>query len=212
MKIKICGITTLEDARFCAAAGADFLGFIQVEESPRHIGADEARAIIEWLYGPEPVGVFVNATPDQVNSAAERAGFALVQLQGDETPEDCAAIERPVIKGLGIRPGMKTDDVRDLIARYRDAADYVLLDSRAGGLHGGTGRAFDWDLAIDLAPGVPVFLAGGLRPENVAEAARRVRPFAVDVASGVEEAPGRKDFGRVQAFFDAMAPYRAETG
>ncbi len=210
MKIKICGITTLEDARFCAAAGADFLGFIQAEESPRHVSADQARAIIEWLYGPETVGVFVNATPDRVNSAADRAGFTLVQLQGDETPEDCAAVERPVIKGLGIRPGMTAGDVRKLVARYEDAAEYLLLDSRAGALHGGTGRTFDWSVATDLASKVPLFLAGGLRPENVAGAVHAIHPFAVDVASGVEEGPGRKDFARVQAFFDALAPFRVE--
>jgi phosphoribosylanthranilate isomerase len=211
MKIKICGITTLEDARFCAAAGADYLGFIQYEHSPRYLSAGDARAIIEWLYGPQPVGVFVDTPPDAVNAAADRAGFALVQLQGDETPEDCAAVERPVIKAIGIRPGMTADDVRRTASRYEGAADYLLLDTRAGGLHGGTGIAFDWSLAAGLAPGTPFFLAGGLRPENVAEAASLVRPFAVDVASGVEDGPGRKDFVRVQAFFDAMAPFRAET-
>lgn len=211
MKIKICGITTLEDARFCAAAGADYLGFVQVESSPRRVPLEEARAIIEWLYGPEPVGVFVDASPDAVNRAAERAGFALVQLHGDESPEDCAAIERPVIKALGIRSDTTPDDLAARIARYADAADYLLLDSRTDQLHGGTGIAFDWSLAAAAAADTPIFLAGGLRPDTVDEAVRLVRPFAVDVASGVEEAPGRKDFERVRAFMDALAPFRDET-
>lgn len=210
MRIKICGITTLEDARFCAAAGADYLGFIQYEQSPRYVSARDAHGIIEWLHGPQTVGVFVNASPDEVNTAVDRAGFDFVQLQGDETPEACAAVERPVIKGIGIRPGMTADDVHERIAMYRDVADFVLLDNRSGGLHGGTGQAFDWRIAAGVASEASVFLAGGLRPENVAEAVRLVRPFAVDVASGVEEMPGRKDFSRVQAFFDALAPFRVD--
>jgi phosphoribosylanthranilate isomerase len=212
MKIKICGITTLEDARFCAAAGADYLGFIQYEHSPRYLSAGDARAIIEWLYGPQPVGVFVDTRPDAVNAAADRAGFALVQLQGDETPEDCAAVERPVIKAIGIRPETTAEDVRRAVDRYDGAADYLLLDTRAGSLRGGTGKPFDWRLAAALGSGTPLFLAGGLRPENVAGAVSLVRPFGVDVASGVEEAPGRKDFVRVQAFIDALAPFRNPTG
>ena len=210
MKIKICGITTLEDARFCAAAGADYLGFIQFEGSPRYVSARDAHSIIEWIHGPRTVGVFVNASPDDVNASADRAGFDFVQLQGDESPEVCAAIERPVIKGIGIRSGMSVYDVRSQIAQYRDVADFVLLDNRSGGLHGGTGQAFDWRIASDLASVPPVFLAGGLRPENVSQAVRVVRPFAVDVASGVEETPGRKDFARVQDFVDALAPFRGE--
>jgi len=154
------------------------------------------------------VGVFVDADPDTVNAAADRAGFALVQLQGDESPEDCAAIERPVIKAVGIRPGTTVDEVRAVVARYGGAADYILLDSRSGTLHGGTGVAFDWALAAGLDCPAPVFLAGGLRPENVAEAARIVRPYAVDVASGVEHSPGHKDFSKVQAFVEALGPFR----
>lgn len=212
IRVKLCGMTQLADARYAAAAGADYVGFVRHEASPRHVSAAEARDIIEWLYGPEAVGIFQDAEPDTVNRDADTARFALVQLHGDETPEQCARIERPVIKAFGVTPESTASGLLASIDRYRGSIAYALLDTRVGALRGGTGRAFDWDVATEVVAraGLPVFLAGGLRPENVAEAAGRVVPFALDVASGVESAPGVKDYTRIEALFEALAAFRGE--
>lgn len=209
-KIKICGITTLEDARFCAGAGADFLGFVQYEKSPRYLPPTDARAIIDWLYGPEAVGVFVNTPPDDVNRAADAAGFAWVQLHGDETPEDCAAVERPVIKALAVSPDDTAATLRARAAAFEGAADLFLLDTRTPAF-GGTGQTFDWTAAEDLAGAFPFFLAGGLGPDNVSEAVRRVRPYGIDASSRLESAPGKKDLDLLADFFETLAalPLRA---
>lgn len=202
LKLKICGITRLEDARYCAAAGADYLGFIQYEGSPRYVAPEQAREIIDWVYGPEAVGVFVNEPPEQVNRAAEAAGFALVQLHGDEPPEVCAAVERPVIKAVRVRPGDTADALRERMEAYRAHVALFLLDTHADEAWGGTGRRLDWDLARDLARVFPLLLAGGIGAENVEEAVRTVQPYGVDLSSSVEEAPGIKSFDRLADFFD----------
>lgn len=209
VKIKICGLTSLADARYCAGAGADYLGFIQHPESPRYIAPDQAREIIDWLYGPTPVGVFVDADADTVNRTADAAGFELVQLHGDEPPALCRAVERPVIKALRVAEETTAEALLAEVERYAEVADYLLLDTDRGGRFGGTGEAFDWSVAREVAQGLPMFLAGGLTPENVGAAVEAVRPFAVDVSSGVEQAPGVKDFDRLADFFDALAPVRA---
>lgn len=211
-RIKICGITNLADARYAAGAGADFLGFILHPGSPRFVEPSFAREIIEWLHGPKTVGVFVDAAVEDVNRDAALAGFDLVQLHGNESPEMCAAIERPVIKaihigGSGPASASSPDELLAVAERYRGSASHLLLDTAGAsaggsGLSGGTGRAFDWSIVPDLP--LPVFLAGGLRPDNVAEAIRVCRPFAVDTSSGVEEAPGRKDFTLIDAFAQAV--------
>ncbi len=203
-RLKICGITNLADARYCAAGGADYLGFIQYDASPRFLSPGAAKEIIDWLYGPQTVGVFVNASPDAVNRAADVAGFDLVQLQGEETPAACARVERPVIKAFHVHPDTTPDALRARIAPYRSVVDHILLDTGKAGLWGGTGHTFDWEVARILAEEMPVFLAGGLHADNVAEAVRRVRPFAVDLASGVEAAPGQKDFDKLAAFFETF--------
>lgn len=209
VKIKICGLTSLADARYCAGAGADYLGFIQHPESPRYIAPDQAREIIDWLYGPTPVGVFVDADAGTVNRTADAAGFELVQLHGDEPPALCRAVERPVIKALRVAEETTAEALLAEVERYAEVADYLLLDTDRGGRFGGTGEAFDWSVAREVAQGLPMFLAGGLTPENVGAAVEAVRPFAVDVSSGVEQAPGVKDFDRLADFFDALAPVRA---
>lgn len=213
IRVKICGITNLADARYASAAGAEYLGFVRHAASPRHVTVEVARDLIEWLYGPETVGVYLDAPPDDVNRDADRAGFKLVQLHGDETPEDCAVIERPVIKAFHVGPGTDAASVLATMDRYRGAIAYALLDTRIGSRTGGTGTAFDWNVAAEVvarAGDLPVFLAGGLRPENAAEAVTRVNPFAIDVASGVESSPGLKDYERIEALLDALAPFRGE--
>jgi phosphoribosylanthranilate isomerase len=208
LRVKICGITNLADARYCAGAGADYLGFIQYAGSPRFIDTNRAREIIEWVYGAQTVGVFVNAEPDTVNRAADQAGFDLVQLHGDETPDVCEHIERPVIKAFGVDQSTSPQALHTLIRSYDGVVDHILLDSRLPGQWGGTGRAFDWSIAQGIDPG-DIFLAGGISPSNAAEAVRSVQPFALDVSSGLESAHGQKDFDLVEALFDVLTPFRS---
>lgn len=211
LNVKICGITRLEDARFCAGAGADFLGFIQYEGSPRYIEPQQARQIIEWLYGPEPVGVFVNEDAETVNRIADEAGFTWVQLHGNEPPEVCAAIEKPVIKAFPVVHDASSDQLRPLLEPYREVADYFLLDTHKSNVWGGTGESFNWRLVRELSREFPILLAGGISAENVEEAVRTMRPAGVDLSSSVESAPGVKDFDKLADFFDAVNALREAT-
>lgn len=208
LELKVCGVTRLEDARYCAAAGADYLGFVQHPESPRYIPPSAAREIIDWVYGPEAVGVFVNRTAAEINDAVDEAGFSIAQLHGDESPELCDGVRVPVIKALRIGGGVSAADVSAFIHLYRDVADYVLLDARVDGLWGGSGTAFDWDLVKSLPRDVPIFLAGGICASNVEEAVQTVAPHGIDVSSGLESSPGIKDFEKVDAFFDIIGRIR----
>ncbi len=203
-KVKICGITRLHDARTAAAAGADFLGFIQHETSPRFIRPDVAKEIIEWVVGPEPVGVFVNRDADEINAVCERVGFRLAQLHGHESPETCAAVGVPVIKAIQVQHDASSEQVRALVAPYLDVVDFVLLDTHHTSLWGGTGESFNWRVARELSNDVDLFLAGGISAENVAEAIQTMRPYAVDLSSSVEESPGVKDLDKLAGFFDAF--------
>ena len=209
-KLKICGITNLADARFCAAAGADYLGFVQYEGSPRHVAPGDAAEIIAWMYGPKAVGVYVNAPVEEVNRTAEAAGFDLVQLHGVEPPEVCAAVERPVVKALHVAPGTTVDDLRRLMDRYAPHVEAFLLDTKHGDAWGGTGERFDWRIARVLAGEHRLFLAGGLDAENVTEAVRTVRPYGIDLSSSLEYEPGRKDFDKLSAFFAAFDALKAD--
>ena len=204
LKLKICGITTLEDARFCAGAGADFLGFIQHEDSPRYIAPDEVRNILEWIHGPAPVGVFVNESAETVNRVAEEAGFAYVQLHGHEPPELCAEIERPVIKAIPVVHDASAEQLRQAMEPYRDHVTYFLLDTHDTNLWGGTGESFNWRLARDLSGSFPILLAGGISAENVGEAVRTMRPDGVDLSSSLESTPGQKDFTKMETFFEVF--------
>lgn len=204
MKIKICGITRLEDARFCAGAGADYLGFIQDPKSPRYVTPDAAREIISWIQGPAPVGVFVDEAPDTINTIADRVGFVYAQLHGNETPAECEAIEVPVIKAIKVFPDTTVDALRRKMDRYGERVAHFLLDTGKDGMSGGTGETFDWDVAAELALEYSIFLAGGLSPDNVAGAVESVRPYAVDANSGLESAPGVKDADRITEFFEAV--------
>jgi phosphoribosylanthranilate isomerase len=200
--VKICGITNAEDALAAVEAGADLLGFNFYQKSPRHISPREARLIAEEL--PERVarvGVFVNeAEPGAVARAVAESGVGAAQLHGDETPEFCARLEGvSVIKALRVGRGFGVE--RALLYK----TDAVLLDAYHQDAFGGTGRTFDWSLARRTREVVPkLFLAGGLTPENVAEAVRAVGPFAVDVCSGVETSPGRKSFRLMRSFVEAV--------
>lgn len=203
-KVKICGITTLEDARFASGALADYLGFIFYDKSPRYIEPAKAGAIINWIEGPQKVGVFVNQPLDDVNEIAMRTGIDLVQLHGDESPGYCDMINFPVIKVFHITKRTNSEDLVSEIEAYKNSADYFLFDTKIDDLYGGTGQTFDWSLIQDLSLGKPFFLSGGLNPGNVAEAIKKVSPDVVDLSSGLEEAPGLKDFDKIEAFFDVM--------
>jgi phosphoribosylanthranilate isomerase len=198
MLVKICGITRIEDAAAAVEEGAGALGFVFWPKSPRFIEPHRARAIIAELPPfVTPVGVFVNQEPGAINAVAELAGLGAVQLHGDERPEVLADLTRPVIKAVTLDPatapwGAWPSHVTLLV----DGAD---LDRR-----GGTGRVADWDRAGQVARLRRLLLAGGLTPENVAEAIARVAPFGLDVSSGVEVAPGVKDRTKLSRLFAAV--------
>jgi len=198
VRVKICGITRLEDALAAAALGADALGFNFWPGSKRHVDPERAQEIIGRLPPfVTPVGVFVNQEPTEVLHLCALSRVTALQLHGDEEPRDCAGHVMPVIKAFRIAGPADLEP----IPRYHRATA-VLLDSRSDDF-GGSGQTFDWALARQAAGGKPILLAGGLVPENVAAAVRAVRPWAVDVASGVESSPGVKDHEKLARFIRA---------
>ena len=196
VKVKVCGITNVRDARSAATAGADALGFNFVAGSKRYIDPQFVRPIImEVPPFVSCVGVFVNAEPQRVVEIMDMCGLHYAQLHGSESPARCARLKgRKLIKAFRIR---KQDDVREL-AKYR--VDAYLLDTYVPGQQGGTGETFDWSIARAAREHGRIIIAGGLTPDNVAQAIRQARPYGVDVASGVEEEPGLKSRRLVQAF------------
>ena len=194
VRVKICGVCSVEDGHVSVAAGADFLGLNFHPLSPRFVDGETALAIARSVTGAGLVGVFVDAPRARVEEIGARVGLHLVQFHGDEPPAYCRGWRWPVIKAIRPRAG---EDAAVLAACYD--VDYILLDSHVPGQHGGTGVA----LAPVAARGLPadrLFVAGGLTPDTVEATVRTLRPFAVDVASGVEERPGRKDHAKVEAF------------
>jgi phosphoribosylanthranilate isomerase len=199
VQVKICGITTVEDGIAAAEAGADALGFVFCETSPRCVSVSPAARLISKL--PPfivKVGVFVNAAEELVLRAVAECGLNLLQFHGDEPPEYCLQFGVMSMKAFRIR------DESSLHALQKYSTDAWLLDAYAADKLGGTGETFNWDLALAARGlGRPIFLAGGLAPENVAEGIRRVQPYGVDVSSGVEAFPGRKDHAKMRAFIAA---------
>ena len=196
MLVKICGITRLGDAEAAVAAGAGAIGFIFWPQSPRFIDPHRARMIAAALPPfVTPVGVFVNQPIEYVNGVASLVRLGAVQLHGDETPDFAAAVSAPVMKAVAAG----AENLRAWPSRVR-----LLLDVHDPVARGGTGRTIDWSAAADLAAQRGILLAGGLTPDNVADAIARVRPFGIDVSSGVERAPGIKDHQRLRALFEAV--------
>ena len=194
--VKICGITRADDARTGARLGAHALGFVFYAKSPRHVTPARAAEIVRALPPfVTAVGLFVNAGPREVERVLEQVPLDLLQFHGEETPEFCGQFRVPYVKAVRVRAGL---DLLQYAQHYR-AARGLLLDAYIEGAHGGTGTAFDWTLIPRELP-LPVILSGGLNPENVAEAVRRIRPWAVDVSSGVEASPGVKDPRSIAAF------------
>ncbi len=188
VRIKICGITNPEDALFATDLGVDALGFVFYSKSPRYIEPKEAHKIIQLL--PPfltKVGVFVNETTARVNEIIELTGIDIVQLHGQEPPEYCQKLERKVIKAFRIASNFNLEQV----GAYK--VDAYLLDTYVKGIYGGTGESFDWEIAKRAKRYGRIILAGGLNPENIEAAIQQVRPYAVDISSGVEIRPGKKD-------------------
>jgi len=208
VRVKICGIRTLEEALVAAGFGADLLGFNFWPRSPRYIEPVAAAEIICRLPEQiETVGVFVNEDREAVSSIARNLELDAVQLHGDESPEYCGSLEDPpnplplgtqTIKAFRVGAGFDPHN----IATYR--VDMALLDASVKGAYGGTGRPIDWKLAIEAKDYAPIILAGGLDAANVADAIRTVLPAAVDVCSGVEAEPGKKDIVKLRQFLDAV--------
>jgi len=195
IRVKICGNVTLKDTMAAAEAGADAVGFVFYAKSPRVVSPKAVAAIVSHLPPlVAPVGVFVNEQPEVVRQIMADCGLAYAQLHGDESPQYCADLRHPVLKGIRVRGRV---DLADL-SSYRVRA--LVLDTYREDLVGGTGSTFDWNLAVEAKAWGPIILAGGLTPDNVLEAIKLVQPYGVDVSSGVEISPGVKDPAKVRAF------------
>jgi phosphoribosylanthranilate isomerase len=207
-RVKVCGITRPEDAELAVDLGAWAIGFILWEGSARAADPAVAAGISAALRRRvQTVGVFVNASPDEIARAADALQLSHVQLHGDEGPSFCAEVARRT--GAKVIKAVRIADASDFQDLERFHTDYHLLDTAARGLRGGSGRTWDWGLAARRRRKVPVILSGGLTAENVADGIAAVEPFAVDVASGVEASPGIKDPDKLAAFMAAAAPVEA---
>lgn len=202
MRVKICGITNLDDAAEAVRLGAWAVGLIHFDGSPRCVEpAEAARIGAAFRRKCEVVGVFVNPELEEIDRAVENAGLTMVQLNGEEGASFCAETARRT--GLKVIKAIHVASAADVHAAEALRTDFHLFDRRGRGLWGGTGESFDWELLRRHRSQVPTILAGGLRPDNVAEAISVVSPYAVDVASGVEAEPGRKDHAAMSSFFEA---------
>ena len=196
VRVKICGITRLQDLHAACSAGADALGFVFYEKSPRHVTLEAAAVLVRELPPfVQSVGLFVDAEPAFIEAVLAAVPLDLLQFHGDETPAECARFGRPYVKAVRVN---RDTDLLKCAADF-EAARGLLLDAFVSGVAGGTGERFDWNLIPANLPR-PVILSGGLTPDNVDEAVRRVRPWAVDVSSGVEVSKGIKDAHKMARF------------
>ncbi len=203
LKIKICGITNIEDATAAVDAGADALGFVFYRRSPRYVEPTVAKGIVASL--PPfvvPVGVFVNEEAKVVRDLMDVCGLAMAQLHGDETASYCETLGRPALKAIRLRDRASLP----ALAEYQGRAGVrgFVVDAFSTEAYGGTGQVVDWGLAAEVARASRILLAGGLTPENVGEAVQKVRPYGVDVSSGVEAGPGKKDHEKIRSFIRAV--------
>jgi len=195
VKVKVCGMTSLKDALVAVEVGADAVGFIFYKKSPRSVTMKTVREIVlELPPFVDTVGVFVDETAEQINKIADYCNLDIIQLHGDESPTFCKKIRRKVIKAFRIK------DMQSVKKLSSFQVSGFLLDTFSENLHGGTGKVFDWNLALPAKKFGPVIMAGGLTPNNVQQAVRQIRPYGVDVCSGVESEPGIKDHKKVRAF------------
>lgn len=200
VRIKVCGFTRVEDAVAAANLGVDAIGLVFYAASPRHVGIARAQEIIAALPPfVTVVGLFVNATKDEINTILAQCAIDVLQFHGEESAEFCRSFARPYLKAVRVQPGV---DLATLAAEFHDARG-LLADAFVEGAHGGTGKTFDWTLIPEHLP-LPLVLSGGLDESNVADAVCRVRPAAVDVSSGVEAGKGIKSAQRVADFVSAV--------
>lgn len=198
VKIKICGITNPDDALAAVDFGADALGFVFFKDSPRYISPEKAASIIKMLPSfTTTIGVFADEPPEHVEKTVYTCGIDIIQMHGNETPEACK-LHRRIIKAIRV----KSLESLDPLKSYIDSVSAFLLDTYTPNILGGTGQIFNWDIAIEAKQFGRIILAGGLTPENVAEAIMRVSPYAVDVSSGIEAAKGRKDLHKMKLFIE----------
>ena len=200
VRVKICGITRVEDALSCARLGADAIGLVFYASSPRNVTVEQARAILAAL--PPfitTVGLFVDAQAAEVQAVLEQLPLDVLQFHGNEPVQYCRSFGRPYLKALRVKPGV---DLVQYASAY-SGARALLLDAHIEGVAGGSGQTFDWSLIPPRLP-LPVVLSGGLSPDNVAEGIRRIQPAAVDVSSGVEAAKGIKDTEKISAFMQGV--------
>lgn len=208
VKVKICGITNLEDARLAVDLGADALGFNFYKKSPRYIEPSKAKLIIEELPPlVSTVGVFADEfSPERISSVAHAVGLNAVQLHGSESPEYVKKVDE-----LRVIKAFRVDSHFDLTLLSLYSAGAYLLDTFDTERIGGTGRVFDWEIAVAAKSYGRIILAGGLKPENVVDAISRVRPYAIDICSGVESAPGKKDPQEMTALFNQVHQFRYDS-
>lgn len=205
-KVKICGMTNREDAMFCARAGADMLGFIFYDKSPRNIDPLTAAAIIEELPSyVTPVGVFVNQSRATIEKVISQTNIRALQLSGDESPTDCQDFSVRVIKAFRIRKRQELDQLK----RYNVSA--ILLDGAPAGTYGGSGVLPDFSIAIEMKDVKPLFLAGGIGPDNVIKVVQTVEPYGLDINSGVEQSPGKKDHEKIALLFERLNRFQSTT-
>lgn len=158
--------------------------------------------MINWIEGPQKAGVFVNQPLDDVNMIARQTGVDLVQLHGNEAPEYCSLVEKPIIKAVHVRENSNIEPLKKEVEKYKSEVEFILFDTGSSNQWGGTGQTFDWSLLREVDFGIPFFLSGGLNPENIQEAVKTVQPEAIDVCSGLESKPGKKNFDKVEEFIN----------
>ena len=202
MKIKLCGMTNREDTMNAVALGVSAVGFIFYEHSPRHISPEHVEAImLDMPPLVHAVGVFVNESYDTIQSVASRCKLSCIQLHGNEPPEFCTQFSLPVVKAISV------NDATDIekIPQYKGCVSGILLDTKVKNVYGGTGKTFDWGLALKAKDyDTPFMLSGGITIDNIDDAMRMVNPYGVDVCSGVEKEPGKKDYKKMHALMDRM--------
>jgi phosphoribosylanthranilate isomerase len=204
VRVKICGITNPADAERAAALGADWIGLNFYPKSPRYIDMAAAKLIVQGTPASvEPVALFVNEATDQMDRVADALAIRTIQVHGEQSDLE-AWQDRRWFRALSVRDANDLRAIEARLATFRTPPAALLIDAHVPGMFGGTGQVAPWHLLGDFQPGVPIILAGGLTPDNVAAAIRIVRPYAVDVASGVESSPGKKDLDKMRRFMDAV--------